>query len=866
MNPAAGLQRSARAVLTSLLTSLLIASHATAALAQAATSARDARIDSLIRAMTLDEKLGFLHGTADPQPAVGLHSAGYMAGVPRLGIPPLRLTDGPAGIRTAAPATALPAPVALAASFDTSLAREYGGVIGRDGLARNQDVLLSPMVNIVRLPQAGRNFETLGEDPFLASALVAPEVEGIQHAGLIATVKHYAANNFERGRQGVDAVVDDRTLHEIYLPAFESAVRAGVGSVMCSYNKVNGTQACANRELLTDDLRKRFGFTGWVMTDWFAFHDLSALEAGLDQEMPGLSAPGRPRGVFFADTLREAVRSGRIPESSVDTAVARILRQMDRFGLLGSAPRHRPALDAAGDSSAAVRVATEGAVLLRNERATLPIATGDLERIVVIGPTARTPLVGGGGSARVLPLRTTSLLSALGRRAGAEVRYVPGIDLDGEAVPASVLAQSVNGAPGLQRSADGQSQSQIDAQVDFTGARALPAGTSWTWTGVLTAPRTGEYDVRLQTSGGRGNVTLVRAPNDTVRSAGGIFGGQSLLPTTDGLGNTVITTHLAAGQHVALRIVADGRPSPFGGFMGATRAQPLQVRLAWSTPDRRGRFVHEAVAAARDAKRVVIMAHDEGTEGADRPSLALPAHQDALIDAVSRANPHTVVVLNTGSAVVMPWLAHTGAVLEMWYAGQEGGEATARLLTGEANPAGRLPVTFPKRLADTPTADSSRYPGIHGRATYDEGIFVGYRWYDAKHVAPLFPFGYGLSYSRFAYSNLEARPSGGGYDVGFTVRNIGRRSGVEVAQVYVGPPTPAPDRFAPKQLAGVARVELVPGEERHVTVHVDRRALSYWSSTQHGWVLATGGRPLFIGASSRDVRLRGTLAPPGSKH
>lgn len=855
VNPGRRVHRSTCA----LVALLIIASHAGSAVAQATTSAGAGRIDSLIRAMTLDEKLTFLHGARDPQPAVGLNSAGYMAGVPRLGIPPLRLTDGPAGIRTSAPATALAAPVALAASFDTALARTYGAVIGRDGLARNQDVLLSPMVNIVRVPQAGRNFETLGEDPLLASVMVAPEIEGIQGAGLIATVKHYAANNFERGRQGVDAVVDERTLHEIYLPAFESAVRAGAGSVMCSYNKLNGIQACANRDLLTEILRKQFGFTGWVMTDWFAFHDLGALQAGLDQEMPGLSLRGPPRSLFFADTLRAAVQAGRIPESSVDTAVARILRQMDRFGLLAATPRNRPGLDAVADSSAAVRVATEGAVLLRNERATLPIGGKELSRIVVIGPTARTPLVGGGGSARVLPMHTTSLLAALAHRAGADVRYLPGIDLDGEAVPASALTQSVNGAPGLSRSAEGQPQSQTDSRIDFTGAHALPAGTSWTWTGVLTAPSSGVYDIRLQTSGGRGSMTLVPAPNDTLRLGGGLFGGQSLLPTTDGLGNTVITARLGAGQRVALRVEADGRPSPFAGLAGGRGERPLQVRLAWSTPERRERFVQDAVVAARGAGRVVIMAHDEGTEGADRPSLALPANQDALIDAVSRANPRTVVVLNTGSAVVMPWLSHTGAVLEMWYAGQEGGEATARLLTGEANPAGRLPVTFPARLADTPTADSSRYPGIAGEAKYDEGILVGYRWYDAKHIAPLFAFGHGLSYTRFAYSNLAVRPSGDGYDVSFDVRNVGARAGAEVPQVYLGAPSASGVSFAPRQLVGFARVDLAPGTRRAVTVHVDRRALSYWSPTQHGWTMASGSRKVWVGASSRDVRLYGTL-------
>lgn len=837
---------------------LATASHAQDAPRPAAV--HDARVDSLIRAMTLDEKLGFLHGARDPEPLVGLNSAGYMAGVARLGIPPLRLTDGPAGIRTSAPATALPAPVALAASFDTALARAYGAVIGRDGLARNQDVLLSPMVNIVRVPQAGRNFETLGEDPLLASAMVASEIGGIQGAGLIATVKHYAANNFERGRQGVDAVVDERTLHEIYLPAFEAAARAGVGAVMCSYNKVNGEQACSNRELLTDILRRRFGFDGWVMTDWFAFHDLGALEDGLDQEMPGLAFGPRQRGMFFGDSLRAAVQAGRIPKSPVDTAVARILRQMDRFGLLGNAQRTRPALDTAAGSEMAVRVATEGAVLLRNERSTLPVPRSELARVVVIGPAARIPMVGGGGSARVLPIRTSSLLDALARRAGHAVRYVPGIDLDGEPIPASAFTRSPNGAAGLSRTSARESAPQVDAQLDFTGSRALPAGSTWTWTGAVTAPATGDYDLHLEIRGGRGQLAVLRGPNDTLRvRAGEFFSNESLVPTADSLGNATLTVHLEAGRPMAIRVMADGRGSPFGALTGSDRAEPLQIRLAWSTPERRRRLLADAAAAARGAPRVIVAVYDEGTEGADRPSLSLPSRQDSLIDAVTAVNPRTAVVLNTGSAVVMPWLARTGAVLDMWYAGEETGEATARLLLGEADPSGKLPVTFPARLADAPTADAARYPGVNGKAEYSEGTLVGYRWYDARHIVPLFPFGHGLSYTHFEYSNFSAQPAGDGYDVHFTLRNAGSRAGAEVAQVYVGPPAYAPLTFAPRKLAGFARVQLAPGERRQVTVHLAPRTLSYWSVARHDWALPPGERRIDIGSSSRDLRLHGSV-------
>jgi beta-glucosidase len=795
------------------------------------------RVDSLVLAMTLDEKLSLLHGTADPEPAVGLNSAGYMSGVPRLGIPPLRLTDGPAGIRTSTPATALPAPVALAAAFDPELARRYGAVMGSEGLARNQDVLLAPMVNIVRVPQAGRNFESLGEDPFLAGRIVADEVLGIQGAGLIATVKHYAANNFERDRQSVDVHVDDRTLHEIYLPAFEAAVRAGAGAVMCSYNLVNSTHACENHELLSDILRKRFAFGGWVMTDWFAAHDLDALQAGLDQEMPGFNIGPRTSN-WFGDSLKAAVQAGRIPQAAVDQAVRRILGEMDRMGILSGQPRARPPIDTLANAALAREVAGAGAVLLKNEGNILPIAGPELAATVVIGPTARTPLVGGGGSARVLPFHTTNALDALQQHASAPVRFIPGIDLDGATIPATAFSN--------------------DTAIDFTGAHALPAGASWSWSGTITAPTSGDYDLKLQSRGGRGQVTLSFGADSVRLSTAGFFGNASLLPTADNLVNASVTVRLEAGRAVPIRVSMDGRGGPFAAIARAG-GQPMQIRLAWSSPERRRAFIDSAVAAARAAERVILFAYDEGTEGADRASLSLPARQDSLIDAVAGANAHTIVVLNTGSAVVMPWIDRTPAVLQIWYAGEEGGTAAAALLLGDVNPSGKLPVTFPRAAEDAPTSVPARYPGENRVATYDEGTLVGYRWYDARGITPLFPFGHGLSYTTFSYSDLNVRKSGDGFDVHVTVRNSGRRRGAEVAQVYLAPPAKPPVPMVPQQLVGFEKVDLNPGETRDLTIHVGARQLSYWSTQKSAWVVAKGNRPVMVGSSSRDIRLRGAF-------
>lgn len=808
-----------------------------------------ARVDSLLRSMTLNEKVSFLRGERDPG---GEGQAGYIPGVPRLGVPPLRLTDGPAGIRTRLPATALPAPEALAASFDPALAHRYGITLGHEGRARNQDVLLAPMVNIVRVPQAGRNFETLGEDPFLASRMVEEEVRGIQNAGLIATVKHYVANNFEDARTSVSAVVGEQALHEIYLPGFEAAVAAGAGAVMCSYNQVNGAYACDNPELLTEVLRDDFGFQGWVMTDWGARHSAGALEAGLDQEMPGGRGSSR-QPVYFGDSLVAAVRDGRTPEAAVDRAVRRILIQMDRVGLLdGSAPP-RPPLDSVADAAVARDVGVEGAVLLKNRDGVLPLSVADLASIAIVGPAAMHPLVGGGGSSHVLPLTVDAPLPALRRRApaGADVRYLPGIDVDGVAVPSAALAPATSGGAagtgnaGLLRSED-DAVTGVDTTIDFTGAAALSAEHAWRWRGTLTAPTSGDYEIELQWSGARVGLMLDSARVPT-RS--------SLIPTAEGLSNATHTMRLEAGVPHSVELTASGGGRPGGPGEG------IQLRLAWVTPERREATVGAAVAAARNADAVVVFANNEGSEGVDRRNLSIPGTQDALIEAVARANPHTVVVLQTGDPVLMPWIDDVAAVLETWYPGEAGGEATAALLLGEATPGGKLPVTFPRAEADAPTADSARYPGVDGRAAYDEGIFVGYRWYDAQAIEPLFPFGHGLSYTTFAYEGLSVRNSGTGADVTFTVRNSGTRAGTEVAQVYLGAVADPPAPMAVKSLAGFQRVVLQPGERRTLTVHVGEHALSYWSEEAHGWRRAAGTRPVLVGSSSRDIRLKGSLSP-----
>ncbi|AYG84216.1 Thermostable beta-glucosidase B [Streptomyces hundungensis] len=807
---------SRRAALRLLAGAATVAAAATGDFTASARPRTDApgsrRTEALLGRLTLDEKIGLLHGSEDPH---GLGQAGYLPGVPRLRIPPLRLADGPAGVRVTAHATALPAPVMLAATFDPALAREYGEVIGREGRALGQDVLLSPMVNLIRTPYAGRNFETFSEDPLLSADLVAEEIHGIQSQGLIATVKHFALNNQEKDRLTLDARIAEQPLRELELRGFEAAVAAGVGAVMGAYNKVNGAFACENKPILTDVLRTDWGFEGWVMTDWFATHGLAALAAGLDMEMPA--------GVHFADTLKAAVLDGSVPEALVDRAVRRVLSVMERFGLLdGSAPA-RPARDARRGARTALTVARAGATLLHNRHATLPLAGAAARHIAVIGPTAVIPFVSGGGSAHVVPDHARRPLDALRDRAGdgARVCHTLGEDLYGKPLPGT--------SPG----------------ADFEGQHVDP-GATWTYDGTLTVTEDDEWTFCIHYSGDRPKVVLDGTELfPPAPGLGELFGGGLVGTAPDGLAVRRATLTLAAGAH-RLVITAKGREA----------GQLFRLRRV--TGATRAADVAAAVRAARAASSVVLFAYEDATEGADRTHLALPGHQNELIEAVAAVNSRTTVVLNTSSCTTMPWLGRVGAVLQMYYPGQEGADATAAVLFGECDPGGRLTQTFPVSEDRHPMAgDPRRYPGVDGTEEYSEGLRPGYRWYDAEGVSPLFPFGHGLSYTTFAYTDLSVRPDGDGLAVAFTVRNTGHRTGVTVAQVYLGPSPDLGLDQVRRALAGYRRLELEPGHDRRVTVRVGARSLSSWDPERHAWVLGTGRREVSVGVSAGETLLVG---------
>ncbi|MEV4036313.1 beta-glucosidase [Streptomyces umbrinus] len=789
------------------------------------------RVAALLDRLTLDEKISLLHGD-DPE-GDSLGEAGHVRGVPRLGIPALRLADGPVGPRLTARATALPAPVALAATFSPELAESFGGVIGHEARALGQDVLLSPMVNQIRTPYGGRNFETFSEDPLLCADLVTAEIRGIQAQGTIATVKHLAANNQEHRRTSVDATVDEQTLREMDLPGFEAAVRAGVGSVMAAYNSVNGAFSCENADLLTTLLRDEWGFTGFVMSDWWATHSVGpSLLAGLDMEMP--------TGEYFGIRLKKAVLDGDVPEDYVDRAVRRVLTVMDRFGLLdGSAPS-RPARDATAGARATQEIAIAAAVLLRNDRGALPLTGHGARSLAVIGLSGAVPFVSGGGSSHVIPDSATSPVDAIRHRAGedASVTYALGADYFGKPVPDAALSPA--------------------ASFDRTGPDALAPDDSWTYEGTLTVDEDDEWTfvVHWSQRDEFGPVTrpgialdgtdlFPELPDLEELFAGGLTG-----TTPDGLRTRSITVPLAAGAH---SLSVDAR----GGADG------LNFRLQHLTSATRASDTAEAVRAARSADSVVLFAWQDTTEGEDLGTLALPAAQNELIAAVAAANPRTVVVLNSSTCVTMPWLDDVAAVLQMWYSGQQGAEATAALLFGDEAPGGKLPLTFPADENSHPVAgDPDSYPGVDDKVTYKEGIHVGYRWYDAHDVTPLFPFGHGLSYTEFAYGDLRTTPVGLGFDVSFTVRNTGSRRGTEVAQVYVGPAERLELPQAVRALAAYQRLSLEPGEVQQVVLHVGRRQLSSWSAATHRWLHGSGERDVAVGSSSRDLRLHGSVVVP----
>ncbi|MFD5831519.1 glycoside hydrolase family 3 C-terminal domain-containing protein [Lentzea sp. NPDC060358] len=822
--------RSARSFKIAAVAILLSGAVSTATATTTATAQQpvspEQRVNGLLQQMTVDEEVTLLRGISAP---LGHHEVGYVAGVPRLGIPALRLTDGPAGVRDEQPATAFAAPVAMAASFDRDLTNQAGVLMGKETRARGYDVLYAPMVNIVRVPQGGRNFETYGEDPYLAGQLSASFVQGVQGQGVAAQVKHYAVNNQENDRTSASSNVDDRTLREIYLPAFEMAVKqGGAWSAMCAYNQVGHSYACEHFPLLNDILNDQWGFTGTVGSDYPATHSTvrSAL-AGLDQEFGG--------STFYAG-LPGAVRSGELARSVLDERTRRVLRMLLRIGALD--PRPAPSFSPAEHAAFARRQAAAGTVLLKNDAGLLPL-TNATTTVALSGIYADVAHTGGDGSSRVTPYPdfTVKPVDALRARLGNGLTYHVGARREPFTVPAGALTglradfynnRGLSGTPVVSRT---------DSVIDFNWLTGSPAPgvneDNWSarWVGTLTAPATGTYQFALTSDDG----SSLYVDGRQVVDNWGDHGTQTRwasVPLQAGVPHQVVVDYTEAA-----------------GF--------ANLSLDWFPPAGADPEIQAAVRAAQAAQVAVVVVGDRTTEGADRADIELPGNQNELVRAVTAANPRTVVVLETGGPVTMPWLSSAPTLMQAWYPGEQNGTALVDLLWGAAEPSGRLPVTFPVDLGSDPMQTPEQYPGVGGDYNYTEGLFVGYRWHDATGVAPMFPFGHGLGYTTFAYSGLSLTQADGAVTVSLTVTNTGARRGSAVPQVYVAYPGGAGE--PPRQLRDFAKVALDPGASTRVAMTVDRRAFAHWDTAERTFRVPAGTFTISVGASSRDLRLSGTV-------
>lgn len=883
-----------------LCTFLLLALSASISRAQAVPpdTANEARIDKLLQQMTIEEKMNLIRGGLEDS-SVYQGQAGYLPGVPRLNIPSLRFADGPPGLLTRVPAQAETATMGVAATFSVKDAEANGVVIGREARSLGIDVVLQPFINIDRDITFNRGYNTFGEDPFLSGLMGAAEIRGAQAQGVMAQAKHYIAYD----SNSYNVFVDQQTLHEVYAAPFAEAVKAGVSSIMCSYNRVNGPFACGSADTLKTILKSEIGFKGFITSDWGGVHSVLFINQGLDMEMPGGAYPGSPFVAlmhnFFQTTppsnappakldegalggilggiipeepqqqrrelsgfprgsdstsMYSALKDGTITEATITAAARRVLYEMDRFGYLDGRQKHTITPQDIDQNAVVIqKTAEDAAVLLKNDHA-LPLKSNDLQSLVLIGPTAGQVAAIGtfGERSPGLTDRQISPLDALKKFAPeAHITFAADDDMTGTPIDASFLTH--DGKSGLLRT-DAAGKTSIDPQIDFTHSnnKSLPANGSFTWKGKLTVPYPGEYWIYLQALGARGKFSIDgKQIGKTGATQGTVHGDiqyatqDNGIPTVDGLDNVRRSIQLTAGPH-EISVEASGDTSNV----------PEQIRLNWSTPEQRRRNHQAALDGAKSAHTAVVFLWTRG-----KPVFALPGDQDKLVEEITAINPNTIVVLNVSQPVAMPWLPKAKAVLQMWWPGDEGGWATANVLLGKANPAGRLPFTWAKRMEDYPATDPAHpersAKGVDGKTTFSEGVDIGYRWFDKQKIEPLFPFGFGLSYTTFTYSDLKVVPaSDNGFDASVRITNSGTVAGDEVPQIYLDAPAQRPTgvQFATRTLAAFDRITLNPGESKTVTLHISPRNLEFWSTTEARW-LRSVSRTIRAGASSRDLKL-----------
>ncbi len=807
-------------------------------------------IDPLLVALTLEEKAALLGGA----------DLWHTVAIPRLGIGAMRVTDGPNGARGTAfrggPTSAcFPCGSALGATWNPALVARVGAALAEETLAKGAQILLAPTVNIQRTPIGGRNFECFAEDPELSARLTVAFVRGLQAHGVGACVKHFVGNDTEWERHRASAEIDERTLREVYLVPFEAAVReAGAWTLMAAYNRLGGIHCTEHERLLTGILRDEWGFDGVVISDWLATQSTApSVQAGMDLEMPG---PPRRYGAKLVD----AVKRGEVGEAAVDLCVRRILALLAKAGVLDDptrtidAPEH--AIDRADHRALAREAAADAIVLLRNERNALPLGA-DVRRIAVIGPNADRAVIQGGGSARISPHHAVSPLDGIRARAGAgvEIVYEPGPSsyrgvpaLDGKHLLASqgALPITVEYFASVEPIGDAlRSESMREAEMFWLQS---PPGLEpkQPWSARLRAkllpPTSGAHRFSLSSAGQSRLRVDGRAVLDN-------WDDRKPGTTFFGLGSAEVKASVALEAGVAVEIEVD--------FARDRPALPGGLRLGWLPPEADD-AMERAVTVARSADVAIVVVGldpDWETEGRDRESFHLPKRQDELVARIADANPRTVVVVNAGSPVAMDWSERAAAILQLWYPGQEGGNALADMLFGDVDPGGRLPLTIPVRMQDTPAFLD--VPGEDLRIAYSEGLFVGHRWYDVREIAPRFAFGHGLSYAHFEYGALLVTPdrvtAGGDVACEIAVTNTSARAGSDVVQLYLER-CAAGVRRPLRTLAAFEKIALAPGEQRVVRFTLTARAFSHWDVQQKSWRVEPGAWSLSAGRSSRDLR------------
>ncbi|HTV47132.1 MAG TPA: glycoside hydrolase family 3 N-terminal domain-containing protein [Phycisphaerae bacterium] len=822
----------------------------------------EARVNQLLSELTPDEKIQLLAGD------------GYMATQPidRLNIPALRMSDASVGIRVYGLATAYPASIALAATWDPQLAQLEGMAIGRDCLARDVQIVLGPGMNITREPQNGRNFEYLGEDPYLASQIAVGWIKGVQSQGVAACAKHYIGNEQEIDRMTVDDIIDRRTLEEIYLPPFRAAIQqAHVCYVMAAYNQVNGQYCTASQFLLTDILRKEFGFQGVVMSDWGAVHEtLGPFTAGLDLEMPG-------DDFYNQAAIETLLETGQITQAMLDEHVRRILRTMVAMGFMDT-KTDQPNIpyDDPMSAATALQVAAEGTVLLKNSNGILPLNASQIHTIVVVGPMATPAVTGGGGSSFTSPIRTpVDVVSAIEADVGPDVSVVD--------IPYNDLLTNVWGTGDIQTQEGNTGLygeyfndtdllgppkfTRVDKSINFKWNGTAPQksdSTDKTGTSSKTSAATSTADVVNSTED---KTKLITTNNYSVRWTG------QIKPSNTGDYFFVIGS--SGGSRVYLDgdlIIDNWRPQSFTAqsaveHLIAGQTYPLKIEYFSNSSSAQVQFGWVPVSSMElsDEDRLAISSADVviacmglggfESEGRDH-SYDLPAPQGWYLKLVGQANPHTIAVITAGAGVGMnEWLDQVAGLIYVWYPGENGNTALADILFGKIDPSGRLPDTFSKQWSDEPAF--MNYPGDDHCVHFDEGIYVGYRWYDKKNIDPQFCFGYGLSYTNFSFGPLQVSSSGDGpncvISVSESVTNTGNRSGDEVVQLYIRPPENSPIDRCVQTLQGFTRVSLDPGQSKTVELNLTWQSFACFNPATNAWEVPPGQYQIAVGSSSRDT-------------